>query len=330
MEGRNLLFVLSFIQLSEDSYVEIRNLQTVRLRLNGINNITDNFLFFDTKIVKFEDLEEKQRKNLEKENYLPNIEVKESILNNMKFINCDFSEAEQIKIENSSLTETEFMNVDWGKISEKRICPELFENLPAKARDVYRQLKLALDNQKDHINANEFYSLEMKAYEKVLQQQEADFQEKLIFSIHKSVSNFGQSWTKPLTLIIMLTTGMMGLKAYPIFFVPLFLIYFIFFLLIPILNPAIKFGLQELVFLFASAGFFSYVFGNFDFSKNLSSELLIKSTINFLNDFAKILNPMKLFKENGKGFEFPYTLYSITIAFLTYQMIVAIRRRVRR
>jgi hypothetical protein len=39
---------------------------------------------------------------------------------------------------------------------------------------------------------------------------------------------------------------------------------------------------------------------------------------------------MKSFKENGKGFEFPYTLYSIVVAFLTYQMIVAIRRQVRR
>jgi len=257
------------------------------------------------------------------------LEIRNSILENMRFINCDFSEAAQIEIENSSLTKAEFINVDWGKITEERICKELFKKSPAKARDVYRQLKLALDNQKDHINANEFYSLEMKTYEKVLQQ-EADFQEKLIFSIHKSVSDFGQSWTKPLTLIIMLTIGMMGLKAYPIFFVPLFLIYFIFFLLVSILNPAIEFGLQEVIFLFASAGFFSYVLGDFDLSRNLSSELLIKSIINFLNDFAKTLNPMKLFKENGKGLEFPYTLYSIAVAFLTYQMIVAIRRRVKR
>ncbi|GAB6076917.1 pentapeptide repeat-containing protein [Desulfurobacterium crinifex] len=329
-KGKSLLFNLSHVQLSKDSYIEIRNLQTVRLVLNNINNITDSFLFFDTKIIKFEDLEENQREDLKKENYLPNIEIKNSILNNMKFINCDFSEAEQIEIENSSLTKAEFMNVDWGKITEERICPELFKNSPAKARDVYRQLKLALDNQKDHINANEFYSLEMKAYEKVLQQQEADFQEKLIFSIHKSVSDFGQSWTKPLTLIIMLTIGMMGLKAYSIFFVPLFLIYLIFFLLVSIPNPAIEFGLQEVIFLFVSAGFFSYVFGDFDLSRNLSSELLIKSITNFLNDFAKTLNPMKLFKENGKGLEFPYTLYSIAVAFLSYQMIVAIRKRVKR
>ena len=128
----------------------------------------------------------------------------------------------------------------------------------------------------------------------------------------------------------MLTIGMMGLKTYPIFFVPLFLIYLIFFLLTSTLNPAIEFGLQEVIFLLASAGFFSYVLGNFDFSRNLSSKLLIKSVINFLNDFAKTLNLMKSFKENGKGFEFPYTLYSIVVAFLTYQMIVAIRRQVRR
>jgi hypothetical protein len=368
-------------------------LKTVKLVLNRINNITNNFLFFDTKIIKFEDLEENQRKNLEKGDYLPNIEIENSILNNMKFINCDFSEAEQIEIENSSLTKTEFVNVNWGEISEKRICPKLFKGLPEeveKARDVYRQLKLALDNQKDHINANEFYSLEMKAYERVLREKpwKTHFQKKLVFSIHKFVSNFGQSWIRPLILIILLTTGMIGLKENGTLFSFLFWLSILF----PILFLALlevtfrllkwlsrwlpqwlkrllerlfkKIGLTDLDILkllkeqkelnfdyyawmlasiFALAGLIAYTATNPKGISIITPSLplflqdFLTSFFTFLDNLSQILNIFGLFKNGNteslqfpSGYKFFSTLYSIAIAFLTYQMIVAIRRQVRR
>jgi len=50
-----------------------------------------------------------------------------------------------------------------------------------------------------------------------------------------------------------------------------------------------------------------------------------------LENFAETLNIFKLFRNNQMiNIKFLHTLYSIAIAFLTYQMIVAIRRQVRR
>ena len=349
-ESLPTIFNLSNIKLSEDSYIEIRNLRTTKLILDGVNNVADNFLFFDTKIVKFEDLQENQRENLNEKGFRPNIEIRNSILNNMKLINCDFSEAEQIEIENSSLTKVELLNTDWGKISEKRICPELFEESPEKARDVYRQLKLALDNQKDYINANEFYSLEMKAYEKVLRKRLSPLQKKLVFLIHKFASNFGQSWFKPLLLLILLTVGEMGAQLdsssfwskFFYFLKPYILIALFLSLLLAIFEERKNFSTfkeQFSVFLtcflyvclwgisviFALSGFI--VFKKFFFNPE-SWQLSLKV---FLEEFAQTLNIFNFFKSSQVPSEkFLHTLYSIAVTFLTYQMIVAIRRQVRR
>ncbi|ADY73714.1 hypothetical protein Dester_1077 [Desulfurobacterium thermolithotrophum DSM 11699] len=341
-ESLPFVFNLSGIKLSKSSYIEVRNLRTLKLALNNVNNTTDNFLFFDMKIEKFKDLEENRRRNLRRENYLPNIEIKSSILNNMKFINCDFSEAEQIKIENSSLTETEFINVDWGGISEKRICPKLFEGSPEeveKARDVYRQLKLALDNQKDHINANEFYSLEMKAYERVLQEKpwRTHFQKKLVFSIHKFASNFGQSWLRPLILLILLTIGEMGaqldFKSFVdkcfYFLIPYPLIVPSLSLLLLIFKKRENLLLWGISVIFALSGFIAFNEALPCISSPPDNWQLTLKIL--LENFAETLNIFSLFRNNQViNIKFLHTLYSIAIAFLTYQMIVAIRRQVRR
>jgi hypothetical protein len=227
-------------------------------------------------------------------------------------------------------------------------------------------LKLALDNQKDHINANEFYSLEMKAYERVLQEKpwRTHFQKKLVFSIHKFASNFGQSWIRPLILIILLTTGMIGLKENGTLFSFLFWLPIFFLALLESilwLPRKIKFAdlsilklwkeqKEELNFdyyawilasLFALAGLITYTGTN---SRELSTPLfpsflqdLFTPFFMFLDNLSQTLNIFKFF-ENGNfgslqfpsGYKFFYTLYSIAIAFLTYQMIVAIRRQVRR
>jgi len=246
-------------------------------------------MFFDLKLISKN--KEASNKKDEKES---NLEIKNSILNNMKFINCDFSEAEGIEIENSSLTRVEFINVDWGKITEKRIYSD--PKKPEKARDVYRQIKLALDNQKDYINANAFYALEMRAYEKVLKQKswKSHFQEKLVFIIHKISSNFGQSWIKPLLWIVFFTILM-----------------------------SLYFHREEIDF--------SLIFKN----GTLNYSLIFYSIISAIENFFKTLNVFRIFRNVNDFTDLPlyYTLnslYTILIAFLTYQVIVAIRRRVKR
>jgi hypothetical protein len=260
------------------------------------------------------------------------------IRDRMKFVNCDFSKAKHIKIESSDLTEAKFVNVDWGEISERRICSELFNEEPKKARDIYRQLKLALDNQKDHITANEFYSLEMKAYERYLKSKSwrENFQEKVVFSIHKFVSNFGQSWIRPFILLLISTliVGVLGsFKSWeemgeilftpftPVFASVMAIIIFTL-LYIAVLPERCKKSVEITYALLTIA---------------LSCVIIyVRKGANSFDYLAEILNITKTFKvcnasdKHLLGFKFIYTLYTILFAFLTYQFIVAVRRKVKR
>jgi hypothetical protein len=65
-------------------------------------------------------------------------------------------------------------NVDWGDISVRRISPELYEEDPQAARDIYRQLKLALDKQENYIDARKFYALELQAHGRELEMELAE------------------------------------------------------------------------------------------------------------------------------------------------------------
>ena len=300
--GNNLTFDLSSIQLSANSEIEIKNLRTCRLVLNNINNISEHFFFYDTEIIPLEEykdyaqeenikIDEKTLKEVENS---PNLEIVNSHLNQMKFINCDFSKANHIKIESSDLTEVKFLATDWGDISEKRICPEMFKNQTKKARDVYRQLKLTLDNYKDYFSANGFYALEMKANLRLLFKNFKEnikkpinyFQNLLIYGSGWLFSNFSQSIFRPLFWII----------------------------------------------------FFTILMTNHLFNWNINVELLIHGDFSqldikeYLNDFARTLNIFKLFKNEEiiKNNEFWYLIYSIVIATLIYQFIIAVRRRVKR
>ena len=191
ISGKTNIFALCLLQINPEARIEIRNLTTKKLFISDLTNYAKNFSFFNLKILS----------NGKK----PSLEIKNSILNKMHFINSDFSEG-KIDIEDSSLIDCEFINVNWGKFIEERFCSELFskKNRPDKARDIFRQLKYAHDTQKDYINANGFYSLEMRAREKSLKENinEGILGEKFLLSIFKWVSNFGQSWLRPLVLLI--------------------------------------------------------------------------------------------------------------------------------
>ena len=329
LEGKNIIFNLSGVILSENSEIEVRDLKTCRLILDNINNTSKNFFFYDTEIIPLEDYRKYAEENnigideraLKEVANSPNLEIVNSHLNQMKFINCDFSKAKHIKIESSDLTEVKFLATDWGDISEKRICSDLFKENPKKARDVYRQLKLTLDNHKDYFSANGFYALEMKAQEKILEEtlgykKEKDdiFQdvkilgklllilgklllqyrkvpkekhELLVLKIHKLSSDFGQSWMRPLGWII----------------------------LVALIFTVIKY------------------LHTINFPYTILPDKVAKLfdlVAAFLNEFAKSLIPFFAHKRGVHGLEFVSLLFSIITAFLLYQFIMALRRKVKR
>lgn len=70
-------------------------------------------------------------------------------------------------------------------------------------RETYRIIKHSFDNIGNHIEANKFFPKEMAAYEQELRQVKKEItQEKIIFTINKLISNFGQSYIRPIVEII--------------------------------------------------------------------------------------------------------------------------------
>jgi hypothetical protein len=197
----------------------------------------------------------------------------------------------------------------------------------------------------------------MKAYERVLQEKpwKTHFQKKLVFSIHKFASNFGQSWLRPLILLILITIGEMGAQLDFKFFADKYLhflmlylpiaLYLPFQLLLLTFEKREKLSFTALFSLFLSLSLYPWLWG-MTVIFALSGFIVFNETLPcisfppnnwqltlkiFLENFAETLNIFNLFRNNQViNVKFLHTLYSIAVAFLTYQMIVAIRRQVRR
>ncbi len=91
-------------------------------------------------------------------------------LSNFYIYDLDLSKAKRIEFQRVPLEDLKFTNVRWGNISTDRISPELYRKSPTEARDIYRQLKLALDKQENYIDARGFYALELQAHGKELEE----------------------------------------------------------------------------------------------------------------------------------------------------------------
>jgi uncharacterized protein YjbI with pentapeptide repeats len=339
------MIIFSEINLDENTEIFLKNLRVSTLHFSKLISAANQNKFIVSNIQVFESLI-----------------LRDFFLEKAKFINFNLSQAQQIEIEDSDLTEAKFINTNWGEISEKRICKDLFKKYPLKAKEIYRQLKYALDQQADYITANQFYALEMKAYERYLEEKlfgkpknygtfwedlkilfktiknfnklPQEKYEFLIFKLHKLISEFGLSWVRPLSILIFLTLIVSFLGSFPSWgklFMGLD------FLLMGYLVGLI---LYETLLNKGKKPKWLKDLPTFSLIWIILSSLIIE-TIKYnpfgaLDHIAETLNIFKTFKgtaENGShfaGFKFIYTLYVIFGAVLIYQMIVAIRRRVKR
>ena len=289
-----------------------------------------------------------------------NLEIKNSDLKDICFINCDFSDQNtKLEVDSSFLGNANFLNVKWGKIAEWRICKDSFKQAPESAREVYRQLKLVHDKQKDHITANAFYALEMRAYEKQLKKEgwtKSNWHDRIVFTFHKWISNFGMSYLRPFVILLLLTNVMTYLSLisnenkdiFPWFssifsltsfhFVSFIFVCILGLILIPVIELTFEkyvnivwnfleafFRLEIIIPIFLLLISIDIFILNLSFISNLGS---------YFDRFAEVLNVAKLFKidsnDHFSGFKLIYALYSILTATLIYQTILAIRRRVKR
>ncbi|WP_029520147.1 hypothetical protein [Persephonella sp. IF05-L8] len=225
------------------------------------------------------------------------------------------------KITNNELTKENLIDRSLRLRVEAYLSHKKLETLKEEKiielRDVYRQLKLALDKQEDHITANKFYALEMKAYEKYFEQQgwtKDNWQERLVFTIHKWVSNFGQSWTKPLMWLFTIS----------------FITSFIF-------QRNYYYCMFEEFKVCAEKTYWSYEKGFLTamweavklYFKIL--ELILSPFLLSVKNIAEITKTIKgEFNESNLWIILFLFIYTVASGFLIYQFIVAVRRKVKR
>ncbi len=119
-------------------------------------------------------------------------EGKKFSLNKVSLKDCE------ITIENSNLSDIMLSSVDWGdNLSRIQSSP-----------DIIRQIKTSYDRIGNHAAGNSFYAEEMKRYRQDLKTERwisNRFQEKFIFHMNGLISNFGQSYMRPIFIMAAMT-----------------------------------------------------------------------------------------------------------------------------
>ena len=196
----------------------------------------------------------------------------------------------------------------------------------------------------------------MKAYERQLKKEgwkKNNWQDRIVFTFHKWISDFGMNYLKPFVILLLLTNLITYLSLisdrnkefFPWFssILSLTLHHFIHFLCI--------LGILILAKKLIRKRFMNTIWNSLESLLNtqtiisiflllISLDIFILSLPfvsnlwNYFDKFVEMLNIAKVFKDNSNnhfsGFKLIYTFYSILTATLIYQCILAIRRRVKR
>ena len=249
------------------------------------------------------------------------LEIKHVSFDKERFNHFDMSGA-YVEIENSAFNDNFFNSVKWGTISEKRF---------KASGDIFRQLKYHSEKQKNFIDADGFYSLEMKEQKKELHKENKKissvwekishfFTNTLIFHLHEKTSNFSQNWLLPIFWLFIV--GMAGIifKADKLIIdIPFLLFYLttisVSYFAYKSLSPQKKipnFAIYISIFLPIAWTYFQISESYFD-------------------DIAKLLNPSNIFKPVtlDKKHAFTSLLYKVVVLFLVYQVIISIKKKVR-
>ncbi len=144
------------------------------------------------------------------------ININNSHLGKTNFFNFDFNSFDEIKIENSVLTEIIASNVLW--FEPKKLNTSSKEKKTIKylknQREIYRQLKQATEKQGDKIQSLEFQAQELKVFKKEINLKSLWYlNDKLIFWLSWT-NNFGLNWLRAFGLLLGSTIIFAGLIAF--------------------------------------------------------------------------------------------------------------------
>lgn len=119
--------------------------------------------------------------------------IEKCVLDSSIWFNVDFSKA-TLKFEAVSFERLKANEIKWS-------------NKIVASRDTFRQLKVLMENQKNFIDSNIFYSMELNEYMKELNKTSifSNLEDKVVFWFSKITSNFSRSWILPLFWLILLS-----------------------------------------------------------------------------------------------------------------------------
>jgi len=134
------------------------------------------------------------------------VSITNSNLGKTHFFDVFFNTFEKITIRNSVLTQIVTANVKWFKPQNLNTLISSTQDDFIHKKEIYRQLKFALEKQGNRIESLNFKSLEMKAYKDELFYTKIWY--KKIFSVNRFVlwvgqtNDFGLNWIKPVILAL--------------------------------------------------------------------------------------------------------------------------------
>ncbi len=137
------------------------------------------------------------------------LKINHSNLGKTHFFNTYLNSFDKVEIYNSILIDIVAVNVKWFK--DTNLNPNLLENTIEYTykKEIYRQIKYALEKQGDRISSLHFKALEMKAFKKESFAQVKWY--RMILNIDRFIlwvgqtNNFGQNWFKPVLFAISFT-----------------------------------------------------------------------------------------------------------------------------
>jgi len=127
------------------------------------------------------------------------VSIVDSALNTTEFFNINFSEFSIIEINNSIITDCQFIGCIWG---DNFPLPK-DTNAIVRQKEVYRQLKLSMSTHKDNTQEQFFYGKEMEMQFKLTKLKWKTVGDIIILFFSKYTSNFGQSLTRPIGALLL-------------------------------------------------------------------------------------------------------------------------------
>lgn len=155
-------------------------------------------------------------------------------------------------------------------------------------RETFRIIKKSFDELGNHIEANKYFSEEMKAYRNEINsdKNKADFWTRTVVNLNYEISNFGQNYINPIILLFLFSSVFTSINT-----------------------------LHGIIYEFLA----KYVYNCVPCLEDLS---------NWVNRLAKNIMPFSSFLEKSEGIEFISLIFYIIFSILIWQIFIAVKRKV--